>query len=262
MSNFSNINLIKRSEPVRRVDSSILKVYLDSVNWLFEHDLDFDWLICLSGQDYPVQQLSEVEDFLFRTEYDGFIRYWDIHSTESSWGERGYERYFAQYIHLPKLTVKLIKLSKVQYFTPIVLRERSSLVGLRTKSTPFSEEFICYGGRYWNTLSRECVKFVIDYLREHPGLLRYYNKTLTPEESIIQTVLVNSKLFNLCNDMKRYVEYPKGITNLSGFKGVAQILTVEDFPKITNSKFHFARKFDIKQDSKILDMIDAKLFNK
>jgi len=38
-------------------------------------------------------------------------------------------------------------------------------------------------------------------------MLKYYSKTISPEESLIQTVLVNSGQFNICNDDKRYLSY-------------------------------------------------------
>jgi len=257
LSQFSEIYLIKRKKPARRGNSSILEIYLDAVNWLFEHNSNFEWLICLSGQDYPTQPLSKTEEFLYKTEYDAFISYWDVLSKEYlNWGEKGRKRYFAQYICLPEWTNwSLRKLSRIEPFIPILIQWRYSLIGLETKLTPFTEKFICYGGKYWSTLSRQCVKFLIDYLTEYPELLRYYSKTLAPEESIIQTVLLNSKRFNICNDSKRYGEYPRDL------KGYGKVLTVEDYAKITSGDFHFARKFDSKQDGEILNMLDAKVSN-
>jgi len=29
--------------------------YLDALDWLFSHQIDFDWLINITGQDYPTQ---------------------------------------------------------------------------------------------------------------------------------------------------------------------------------------------------------------
>jgi hypothetical protein len=256
LSNFSGIDLIKRKKSARRGDSSILEIYLNAIDWLFKHGSEFDWLICLSGQDYPTQPISEIENFLSITEYDGFIHYHDLLLEESNWSKKNLKRYFAQYISLPESTSWVLQKysSKIKRYTPLIIRWDYSLIGLEAK-TLFNDKFICYRGWYWNTLSKTCVKFLIDYLREHPEVLRYYKRTIAPEESIIQTVLVNSKRFNLYRDNKRYVDYPADL------KGYARLLTVEDYSKITNGDFHFARKFDMKQDCKILDMLDAKILN-
>ena len=255
---FSGIELIKRKKSARRGDDSVLQIYLDAINWLFEHNCDFDWLICLSGQDYPTRPISEIEDFLSRTKYDGFMSYWDVLSEESPWGkEVGRKRFFAQYIRLPEWSKWwLRKLSRIELFIPILkIQWRFALIGLEAKSTPFNDHFRCYGGWYWNTLSRKCVEFLRDYLEKHPELLRFYKKTLAPEESLIASVLVNSKQFNLCNDCLRYLDYPPELF------GYAKSLSVDDYAKIISSRSHFARKFEPKEDSKILELLDKRLLD-
>lgn len=259
LNHFSEIDIIKRKKPARRCDSSIIEIYLNAIDWLFKHNSDFDWLICLSGQDYPTQPISAIENFLARTEYDGFIPYRDLNLDESTWGKKNRERYFAQYIHLPKSSRWLLKKSKIflmeiEHSIPIIINYYHCYLGIETQPL-FGKNFKYYRGWYWNTLSRKCVEFLVDYLREHPKVLSFYRRTLAPEESLIQTVLVNSGRFNLCNDDKRYRDYPAELN------GYGRVLTVEDYSEITNGDFHFARKFDAKQDSKILDMLDAKVFN-
>jgi len=265
LSNFPGIDIIKRNKPPKRGDSSILKIYLDTIDCLFENNSDFDWLISLSGQDYPTQPLTEIENFLYRTEYDGFMPYWNILSEDNLRFVKGRKRsieqerkrYFAQYVPFPKRTEWLLRESSiVKRFIPNFRASRQfCLIGLETKSNPFTDKFICYRGWYWNTLSRKCLKFFREYLQKYPQILRYYNRTIGPEESIIQTVLVNSKQFNICNDDKRYVEFTPEL------HGHARVLTVEDYSKITAGDFHFARSFDLKQDSQILDMLDAKVLH-
>jgi hypothetical protein len=53
------------------------------------------------------------------------------------------------------------------------------------------------------------------------------------------------------NNYFRYIEWLKVKGNKS-----PNVLTVKDFPSIIASGMHFARKFDIQTDEKILDMID------
>ena len=253
---FSGIYLIKRDKSARRGDDSVFDIYLNTINWLFDQNFDFDWLICLSGQDYPIQPISDIEAFLATTEYDGFINYWDILSEESPWGkEAGRKRFFAQYISLPQWSKWwLRKVSRIEPFIPFLkIQWRFALIGLEAKSTPFNDNFKCYGGWYWNTLSRKCVYFLRNYLEEHPELLKFYKRTLAPEESLIATVLVNSNQFNLCNDCLRYLDFP------SELFGYARSLTIDDYAKIVSSNCHFARKFEPKPDDKILDLLDELL---
>ncbi len=83
--------------------------------------------------------------------------------------------------------------------------------------------------------------------------MKFYKRTLAPEESLIATVLVNSNQFNLCNDCLRYLDYP------SELFGYARSLTIDDYAKIVSSNCHFARKFEPKSDDKVLDLLDELL---
>lgn len=254
---FSGVELIQRTKSARRGDDSVLDIYLDAVNWLFEHNYDFDWLTCLSGQDYPVRPISEIEAFLSNTEYEGFISYWDVLSEDSPWGkEAGRKRCFAQYIRLPQWSKWwLRKLSRIEPLLPhLKIQWRYALIGLESKSTPFNDNFKCYGGWYWNTLSRKCVDFLRNYLEEYPKVLKFYQRTLAPEESLIATVLLNSNQFNICNDCLRYINFPPELF------GYAQSLTMDDYAKIMSGYFHFARKFEPETDYKILDLLDEQIY--
>lgn len=249
----SEIAIIKRTKSARRGDDSVLAIYLDAIDWLYEHNCDFDWLICLSGQDYPIQPIAQIEAFLAETEYDGFMEYWDILSEKSPWGiEAGHKRFFAQYVPLPTWSKWwLRKLSRIEPFIPnLKVQWRFALIGWAAKSVPFSDRFKCYGSWYWNTLSRQCIDFLRNYLEENPQLLEFYHKTLAPEESLIATILVNSQQFKLKNDCLRYLDFP------SQLFGYAQSLTVDDYEELAHSDSHFARKFDTESDCKILDLID------
>lgn len=253
LQHFSGIELIKRYKSARRGDESIFKIYLNAINWLYEHNCNFDWLICLSGEDYPVQPIPQIEAFLATTAYDGFISYWDVLSAESPWGkEAGRKRLFAQYIALPQWSMWwLRKLTRIEPFIPYLkIQWRFALIGVGARSVPFNDNFKCYGGWYWNTLSRKCVDFLRSYLEQHPKLWKFYQKTLDPEESLVASVLLNSNQFNICNDCLRYLDF-----SLDRF-GYARSLTEDDYGKLVSGNYHFARKFDPKPDNKILDMLD------
>ncbi|MEO1186600.1 MAG: hypothetical protein AAFX46_18790, partial [Cyanobacteria bacterium J06636_27] len=80
-----------------------------------------------------------------------------------------------------------------------------------------------------------------------------YKKTFIPEESFIQTVLVNSKQFNLYNSNFRYTDFT------ASRHGHPRILTTKDFSPLTQANVHFARKFDMNVDSTVLDKLDRRI---
>ena len=249
-----------------RGDFSIIQGYLDALDWLFSHNVQFDWLFNLSGQDYPTQPLTKVEKFLSETKYDGFIRYCNVlsDSGQNPWGSReGRDRYLYQYwrsngylsrwqkalVKLPRMTVNNIQ---------NLVRINSSyglMLGLHSNSFPFNSHFICYAGSYFHIISRRCVEYLYEFCKQNNRLIVYYKKTFIPDESFIQSVLVNSGLFNFCNNNKRYYNW----SNSSN--GSPRTFTAIDYSKIVNSNSFFARKFDTQQDSKIIDMLEARVIN-
>ena len=77
-------------------------------------------------------------------------------------------------------------------------------------------------------------------------------KTIHADETLFQTIIMNSPFRDrVINNNYRYVEWSKIKEN-----GNPRVLTSNDYQKIVNSQMHFARKFDIEADEKILDMID------
>ncbi|MEG5000117.1 beta-1,6-N-acetylglucosaminyltransferase [Microcoleus sp. B4-D4] len=258
----SDVHLLTNQEYLIRADFSCqVEPYLNAIDWLFANNSDFDWLINLTGQDYPTQPLSKTEDFLAKTNSDGFIRYWDVLAEGIPWEtQKGFKRYYCRYWRIPgRWSYSFLKefqqLSAVQKLTPLQFYlSYGPLVGIPRRSTLFSDRFICYGGWAWYTLSRKCAAYIKDFVNTRPDFVDYYQKTVVPEESFIQTILVNNKNLNLVNDDKRYIDYTNAIA------GSPRTLTVQDYATITNGNFHFARKFDIKQDAEILDKLDSLIF--
>ncbi len=240
-------------------DYSHLDRYLESVEWLRRHDVDFDWFTNLTGQDYPVVAPREVSKFLQTSEADGYLGNFPVLSPTSPWGvRRGRDRYYFRYRRVRELTTRqrgvLRGLQVINRAQPIV-RVNASYglsVGLRTR-TPYDDAFVCYGGSFFATLRQECVEFVADYVATHPEVVRHYRGVLAPEESLLQTVLVNSGRFRLSGDNKRYFDFSQSAYNHP------RTLTVDDLDAIVASGDHFARKFDATVDSAVLDQLDARM---
>jgi len=127
------------------------------------------------------------------------------------------------------------------------------MIGFRATPSPFNENFLCYTGSYFHILSRKCVQYLHNTSKQNHDLKSYYENTCLPEESFIQTLLVNSGLFNLCCDNKRYIDWT------GSRHGHPRILTLDDYPALIKDDIFFARKFDMQHDSKILDMLDARI---
>lgn len=246
-----------------RGDFSLVENYFSAVDWLLNNNIDFDWLIKLSAQDYPTQPISEIEYYLSKTQYDGFMEYFKVFSPESHWSmKEGSGRYLYRYkkipLSLPKWLFSALKSTRIVNHLQKLFRidfEYGLRFGLRPKPI-FNSNFQCYGGLFFTILSKECINYLYSFYQNNPHIVDYYKETLIPEESLIQTILVNSKKFKFYNECKHYIDFSNSI------HGHPKILTENDYDAMTQENYFFARKFDLNLDSNIFDILDQRFANK
>jgi hypothetical protein len=253
-----DVEVFALREPARRGYFSLLQPYFDAIEWLSDHDVPYDWIVYLSAQDYPTQPLRDFEALLATSGCDGFLRYWDACSPVNPWGRRkqGRCRYYFQYFDAPPWISPALRL--LRWGNRVQSRVHCHLVygcrvGVRWNKPPFEPAHPCYAGTQWTTLSRGCAEYIAENARGDTPLIRWFRRTICPDEAVIQTLLVNSGRFHLRNDDLRYADFA-GSTN-----GRPRLLTARDLPAITESPYYFARKFDLARDAGVLDLLDARI---
>lgn len=250
-------HLFPASGPQIRANYSCqVQPYLDCIDWLERQGIAYDWLVNMSAQDYPVIPVPAIEDFLGKAQCDAFLRYWDVLTPASPWSERkARARYWHRYRRLSPGRERLLAACRpITRVTPLhFYLDYGPYVGVRALHTPFRDGFRCYGGWAWFALRRECALYLVQFLREHPEVEAHYRGVVVPEESLIQTVLVNSRRFVLVDDDLRYIDYT------GAHRGSPRVLTVADMRLLGSGRYHFARKFDLGIDRAVLDRIDREL---
>ncbi len=241
----------------QRGDFSIVQAYLDAVRWLVRSGLAFDWVVNLSGQDYPTQPLARLDKFLTESDQDAYMENFQAFSDESHWKfDESYNRYFFHYHtllkHLPEWAQDLFHCLKVvNYIQPFFrINFAYGLTLGHRVAPPFSVKFKCYGGSYLCMLSRKCIIHLLEFVENSSHILDYYQQVQNGDESFFQTILVNSRKFKISKDCKRFFDFPK----LS--HGHPRVLTTQDYTTLSNANVFFARKFDSDHDSQILDLLD------
>lgn len=271
----NGVHLLPFAIPVRWGDFSIVEMNLQAFDWILKH-LDFDWLVLLSGMDYPIKPLAEVEAFLSSADVEGFLELPSRVSGPVAPKDRGridYRpafRYFYRYWTLPRikgygrlprgfrrrlhgLAERLFpRLQHILFLHPMPAGVNKRL-GIRRLRTPFKGGFRCYKSSQWFTLSRRSVEIVVKFARDHPKVLRYYKRTVIPDESFVQTVLLNQPGWSYFPDNLRFLKW----TDVGA--GSPAVLTSSDLSDIVTSGKHFARKFDARIDASVLEELDARL---
>ncbi len=250
-------HLFRASRPqIRHNFSCQVQPYLEFIDALEREGVEYDWLVNLTAQDYPVAPIETSESFLAATSADAFIRFWDVRSAASQWPRRkGLARYSYRYRRWPDWTERplhafqgITRLLPIHFYLGC-----GPWVGVRPRRTPYGPDFRCYGGWAWFALRRNVVRYLRDFLAERPDVLEHYRHVMVAEESIVQTVLVNSGRFTLVNDDLRYIDYSKAI------HGSPRTMTVADLPLLGSGRYQFARKFDLGSGPELFDRIDREL---
>ena len=230
----SNIFLLKRKN-IYWGDFSQIHPVLLGIKEIFKQNIDFDYVKLLTGQDYPIKSRKEIEDFLLANSEKSFMEYFSIPSKD--W-ENGGEMNGG----IDRIKYWYLRILKKRYKIPI---ERKFPKGFQ----PFA------GSAYW-CLSRECAEYLKDFVQRKKAFVNFFKNVNLPDEIFFQTIFLNSPLKEkIINNNLTYTYWHYNSPN-------PEILTKNHLKEISESSCLFARKFDIYQDSKILDLLDKNYTNK
>jgi|SRR5947209_6727655 len=249
---------VLRIEPPSAVgwgEFSLLAMELRCLHWALEHT-DFDWLVLISGQDYPVRPLAEIERSLALAGVHAFVETNECPppAPGALTGEFA-GRYYFHWRPLPeRVPVAPLRAAARQgRFVRLRVEPRGRWVGVRALRSPFDAALRCYFGAEWCNLSRPAVETVLRFVERRPDVLEYYRRTWNPSESFIPTVLANDPHLRISGDIRRYTVWDR--PHLTS----PRVLTVGDLERLAGSGCDFARKFDETVDSAVLDELDRRI---
>jgi Core-2/I-Branching enzyme len=250
-----DVELVQPALAVEWGGMPFLEAQLHSLRWLSRRSA-FDWVVVISGQDYPVAPVAEIESRLAATDADALIEAVPCPAPAGRPIDEFALRYHFQWRPLPgRLSAPARHLARAlngRLWVRSTPRSGTS-VGLRARRTPFSAAFPCYRGSDWFSLSSRAVDTLLDPGSGHAQLLRHYRRTLLPSESFPQTVLANDDRLRLSSDTRRYTRW-----DAPHATGPA-LLRRGDLDAVLGSGLDFARKFDEEVDSGVLDEIDRRV---
>jgi hypothetical protein len=211
-------------------------------------ELDPDWLLVLSGQDYPLRPMAAIEADLARSGHDALLGHaWELDTSappappEDEFFLRcAYRHYSAR---LPRLPGRLRPLAYT--------RELPRQVGIRRARLPFGDDFRCFVSADWLTLNRRALEAVLAASRDRP-LMRFYRRVAIPSESFFASVLLNDSSLRVARDNRRFASFEGPMTPHP------DTLTSADLDRVLASGCDFARKFDTEIDAEVLDALDQR----
>lgn len=191
----------------------------------------YDYINLLSLQDYPIKNTKHIHDYLHANAGKIFMRY---ESVSEEWLEAG------------------IRLSRY-YFPDTTFKGRyrlEQIVNALLPARKIPNGLTAVGRSQWFTASTDSIQYVLDYVKQHPEITKFFRYTWGSDELFFQTILYNSPHRSaMINDNLRYIDWKDGGAS-------PRVLTMEDATRLSASSCLFARKFSPEKDSRILDYID------
>ncbi|KAA6431534.1 beta-1,6-N-acetylglucosaminyltransferase [Dyadobacter flavalbus] len=230
----NRVFLISNRERVRWGAYSMVQATLNGFLAIAGSGIAIDVVNLLSGSDYPLKSAEEIHDFFAKNPDKNFMEYRFI---PEEWKEA--ETRFTEY-----------------HLTNYHFRGKTMLQRWMNKFFParkMPDLLVPVGKSQWLSITMEAVQFILNYLDEHPEVVRFFKLTWAPDEIIFQTILYNSTFRSkLINNNLRYIDWSAG--NAS-----PKTLDYEDVDKLLASRALFARKFDMARHPEIFDMLDKRI---
>jgi Core-2/I-Branching enzyme len=203
-----------------------VRASLKAIDELVRSCADPDYVVLLSGQDYPIKSNAFIRNFLAAAQGRSFFLHFPLPTR--NWSHGGMRRIRDWHLRYRRVHVRL----------PLRRRLPPSL-------RPWG------GSAYW-IVSRGALRTIHEFVHANPWYVGFFEHVDIPDELFFQTILLNSAEAERCVDFRlHYTEWSRS--------PAPAILTRDDFPQLEASTCLFARKFDLAVDAEILDMIDARL---
>jgi len=262
-----DVDLRPTRQPCQWGSGAQLDAMLDSLRSIERSE--FDWLVVLSGHDYPIRPLDDFAGMLADTSYELFLEPEDGPVILADGPECNYlrDRYGYRYHWLPQhwwsrlpAGSRRVVGAGLQRTARTLVRngrvrvqrrpanEFSPGIGTRVQHDPFTTERPCRKGSDWFLLSRSVFD---DFLRESESsaeLLEHFRHSYCPNEAFFHTLLLPRWEHANAGHNLHYIRFV-------GERAHPETVREGDWPEFVESKAYFARKFDA-SDAALLDRID------
>ena len=228
LSKYNNVFFIKERAKIFWAGYGTIQATINGIKEILP--FKYDYINVISGQDFPLKTAEGIYSFFLVNNGKVFIT---CRSVEHEWKEA---------------EVRIKKYHLINWRIP----GKYQLEKLINKILPerkFPLNYIMVGRSNWFAVTYEAAKYIIDFLDQHPELVRFFKFSWGADELIFSVILYNSNFKDKIEDNFIYVDW-------SEKKAHPKILRTEDYNALVNSNKLFARKFDADADAVILEMLE------
>lgn len=229
------VYLIKNRVRVFWGGYSIVKAIVNSMEEILQTGAPYDFINLMSAQDYPIKSADYIHTYLSERKNVCFISY--SQPDEAIWWEKAVFRI------------------RSYHFTDYRFRgsyRAESAVSRLLPKRQFPLPMPLYGSNHatWWTLTSDCARYVVKFIRTNKKLTRFARFTWGADEFLIPTIVMSSPFKDqVVNDNLRYIDWSEGGDSPKN-------LRMTDFDALLQSEKLIARKVDTAIDAELLDRLD------
>ena len=215
----------------------MVEATLSIIKYMISNNGQYDYVHLISGQDMILMTNNQLDNFLSSIGKNKILmEYSDVKNYR--WRVKRYS-FFRENKNNRKFVYRVI--DNILRYSQFVLPERKNLNNLKL-----------YKGSQWFTMPYECLEYVHISSKKYIDDFQY---TACSDEHFFQILIMNSKYKdNVINNNARYIVFKKN-------KASPEFISLNDFDKMMNGQYIFARKFESSINKNIVEMIQNALLN-
>jgi hypothetical protein len=242
-----NIHFTSKRVPVYWGDFSTTEAILLLINAAMAMPEPYDYLVLISGSDYPIRTPAQMESYFLKNRGSEFINLVMMPSKAASKSLS----WLTDYRTRPGVKGKLIaQVRRVLAKSGIIPRARDYKAyfgGL----TP-------YAGSTWWALTNDACNYIQNFVARHRRIMKFYANTTLSDEMVFQTILGNSRFKENVRRNLTYTDWSLGGPHPSDIEmrhvdriRSERVLTANDV--YGQGELFFVRKI---RDPEVVDQLD------
>lgn len=221
------IAMIPDATPCQWGRLSLVEAQWRSLGWVAKNIPDFSWALLVSGQDYPIRRMGNIEKELANSPHGAYLRHFPIDGDPADdvdpWQPETRHRY------LRKRRIPFSRRS-----VPLPWRRRAP--------------FRLWAGDMWFNLSAPAVHTMLGDRRTAEDLFGFLRYAPVPDEAFIACMALNSGV-GVANNSRRFIEW-------IGDNPHPELITAAHMNALAASDAFFARKVDAERHPDVPDLLD------
>lgn len=250
-----NVIFCRHRLAVYWADFTQVEASLGLIDFALHSKPDLDYLVLLSGVDYPIQTTKYIEQYFLENAGAEFINMVKMPSVADS-------------KPLSRLTNYTLRNSDGWFYNLAQkLKMACGLLPRERDYLPVFKQMQPYAGSNWWAITASAGAYVSDFVKNNKEFVDFYKNTVCPDESFFQTIIANSHYKEKVRANLTYADWSAGGANpaniseqhLSLFSSTSGFLNKRIAQQ--DAEFLFARKFSDSATS-VLDQLDRILDTK